>query len=194
LFCGGTAACARTSIALDRIVEIHDLGRLPITTGASGAPRKRTRIGSVILGTSLLTSRGIPGAREYEIKNAQAMKIMDSFGAGGPFTEHHAVDYYGCVVAMGHDGPSHIAIGEGKTQFARSMSITAKPDVDSRWKLELLVAEGESVARPILGIGNTNSDTAFPLAPGAFSTNGTCMDRLIAVPWESVTSQANRKS
>ncbi len=40
------------------------------------------KIASITLGNSLLTANGVPVAGEYEIKSAQAMKIMDSFGAG----------------------------------------------------------------------------------------------------------------
>ena len=73
-------------------------------------------ISSIILGTSLLTARGIPVAGECEIKNAQAMKIMDCFGAGGSFTEYYAVDFNDDVILMGHDGPGHIAIAQGRTK------------------------------------------------------------------------------
>ena len=82
------ARAAKTSVALDRMVEIHRLGSLAYYYQGRATPDNEDAISSIILGTSLLTARGIPVAGEYEIKNAQAMKIMDSFGAGGSFTEY----------------------------------------------------------------------------------------------------------
>src|SRR5438105_15136853 len=107
---------ARTSSALDMLVEQHHLGSLAYYYKGTGNADNEDAISSIILGASLLTARGIPVAGEYEIKNAQAMKIMDSFGAGGSFTEYYAVDYNDDVVLMGHDGPGHIAIAQGKTK------------------------------------------------------------------------------
>jgi len=181
---------ARTSVALDRLVEIHRLGSLAYYHKGVGSPENEDAISSIILGTSLLTARGVPMAGEYEIKNAQAMKIMDCFGAGGSFTEYYAVDYNDDVVLMGHDGPGHIAIAEGKTKvrplevyhgkvgrgLSVEMSVRHGPvtllsvvqTVDG--KLKLLVAEGESVAGPILEIGNTNSRYRFSIGARNFLT------------------------
>jgi len=179
---------ARTSVALDRLVEIHALGSLAYYHKGVGSGENEDAISSIILGTSLLTARGVPVAGEYEIKNVQAMKILDSFGAGGSFTEYYAVDYNDDVVLMGHDGPGHIAIAQGKTKvrplevyhgkvghgLSVEMSVKQGPvtllsvvqTVDG--KLKLLVAEGESVAGPILEIGNTNSRYRFSLGARNF--------------------------
>jgi L-arabinose isomerase len=107
---------AITSVALDHLVTKHKLGSLAYYYKGTGNADNEETISSIILGNSLLTANGIPVAGEYEIKNAQAMKIMDSFGAGGSFTEYYAMDFNDDVVLMGHDGPGHIAIADGKTK------------------------------------------------------------------------------
>jgi L-arabinose isomerase len=107
---------AITSLALDRLVADYQLGSMAYYYKGTGNPENVAAIDSIILGNSLLTARGIPVAGEYEVKNVQAMKIMDSFGAGGSFTEYYAMDFAADVVLMGHDGPGHIAIAEGKTK------------------------------------------------------------------------------
>ena len=107
---------ARTSLALDALVAKKNLGSLAYYHMGSGCPELEDVISSVILGNSLLTARGIPVAGEYEVKNVQAMKILDSFGVGGSFTEYYAMDFADDVVLMGHDGPGHIAIASSKTK------------------------------------------------------------------------------
>ena len=173
---------AVTSLALDRLADHYGLGSLAYYYKGTGNPDNQAAIDSIILGNSLLTARGIPVAGEYEIKNVQAMKIMDSFGAGGSFTEYYAMDFNDDVVLMGHDGPGHIAIAEGKTKvrplqvyhgkvgsgLSVEMSVSYGPVtllsvVEQRGGgLLLLAAEGESVPGPILRIGNTNSRYRFP--------------------------------
>src|ERR1019366_6145021 len=172
---------ARTSIALDLLVERYRLGSLAYYYKGSGIPENEDTLSSIIVGNSLLTARGIPVAGELEIKNAQAMKIMDAFGSGGSFTEFYAMDFKDDVALMGHDGPGHLAIAEGRTKvrplevyhgkmgsgLSVEMSVKHGPvtllsvvqTVDG--KLKLLVAEGESVPGPILEIGNTNSRYRF---------------------------------
>jgi len=179
---------AITSVALDMLVAQHKLGSMAYYYKGTGNIENEEAISSIILGNSLLTARGIPVAGEYEIKNAQAMKIMDSFGVGGSFTEYYAMDFKDDVVLMGHDGPGHIAIAEGKTKVrplkvyhgkvgkgvSVEMSVKNGPVTllsvveKSGGELMLLVAEAESVPGPILQIGNTNSRYKFPIGARKF--------------------------
>lgn len=178
---------ASTSVALDKIVELYDLGSMAYYYKGTGNAENEDTMSSIIIGTSLLTANGIPVAGEYEIKNAQAMKIMDSFGVGGSFTEYYAMDFTDDVVLMGHDGPGHIKIAEGKTKVrpltvyhgkvGKGLSVemvvkhgpvTLLSVVEAKDGLMLLVAEGESVTGPILEIGNTNSRYRFSIGARKF--------------------------
>ena len=179
---------ARTSVALDRLVEDHALGSFAYYHQAGGGSENAEAIRSIIPGNSLLTARGIPVAGEYEVKNAQAMKIMDAFGAGGSFTEFYAMDYRDDVVLMGHDGPGHPGIAQGKVKvkpldvfhgkvgagLSVEMSVKTGPATllsvvqNASGKTKLLAAEAESVAGPILEIGNSNSRYRFPIGARNF--------------------------
>jgi L-arabinose isomerase len=179
---------ARTSVALDRLVKRHDLGSLAYYYSGAGHAENQDAVSSIIPGNCLLTARGIPVAGEYEIKNVQAMKIMDSFQAGGSFTEFYALDFQDDVVLMGHDGPGHIGIAEGRARLrplqvyhgktgrglSVEMSVKHGPVTllsvvqTAGGNLKFLVAEAESVAGPILEIGNTNSRYRFRIGVRRF--------------------------
>jgi L-arabinose isomerase len=181
---------AITSVALDRLVDIHKLGSMAYYYKGAGNLDNEETISSIILGNSLLTASGVPVAGEYEIKNAIAMKIMDAFGAGGSFTEYYAMDYKDDVVLMGHDGPGHIAIAEGRIKvrplkvyhgkvgkgvsiemMVKNGPVTLLSLVEKKdGNMMLLVAEGESVPGPILEIGNTNSRYKFSVGARRFVT------------------------
>jgi len=182
------ARAARTSVALDRFAAGHDLQSLAYYYMGSGVPANEDTMSSIILGTSLLTARGIAVAGEYEVKNVLAMKIMDCFGAGGSFTEYYALDLKADHVLMGHDGPGHIAIAESKTKvrplavyhgkvgrgLSVEMSVKRGPVTllsiveDAAHGFKLLAAQGESVPGEILHIGNTNSHYRFPIGAKGF--------------------------
>ena len=179
---------ARTSLALDRLVTKLDLDAMAYYYKGSGNAANDETMRSIIIGTSLLTARHVPVAGEYEVKNALAMKIMDCLGAGGSFTEFYSIDFKNDLVLMGHDGPGHIAIAEGKTKIrplqeyhgkvghglSVEMSVKNGPVTllsvveDAQARFKFVVAEGESVPGDILEIGNTNSRYRFPLGARGF--------------------------
>jgi len=179
---------ARTSLAMDRLVDRYQLGSLAYYYKGVGNAENEDAISSIIVGNSLLTGRGIPVAGELEIKNVQAMKILDCLGAGGSFSEYYSSDLTDDVILMGHDGPGHIAIANGRPKLrplsvyhgkagrglSIEMSVKHGPVTllsvteDGKGSLKFVVAEGESVPGPILEIGNTNSRYRFPIGARNF--------------------------
>lgn len=179
---------ARVSAGLDALRQDFDLDALAYYyRGLDGNAAERLGAG-LILGNTLLTGRGVPCAGEGDAKTAIAMLIMDRLGGGGSYTEFCAMDFVDDFLLMGHDGPFHLAIAEGRPVLrglglfhgkrgsgiaveARVKTgpvtiLTVTQTVDGR--LKLLVAEGESLPGPTLRIGNTTSRIAFALPPAEF--------------------------
>ena len=194
---------ARTSVALDCLVARHELDPMAYYYKGSGNAANEDTMSSIILGTSLLTARHIPVAGEYEVKNALAMKMMDSIGAGGSFTEYYAMDFNDDLVLMGHDGPGHIAIAEGKTKvrplrvyhgkvgrgLSVEMSVKHGPVTllsvaeDAEGRFKLVVAEGGVRGRVRFSRSAIpTAATASRSARGGLSRNGARKGRLTIAP------------
>jgi L-arabinose isomerase len=140
----------------------------------------------MILGSSLVTARGIPAAGEYELRTSLAMLAIDRLGAGGSFSEFQALDFDRGHVEMGHDGPAHLAIsdrrpllrGLGVYHGKRGWGVSVESDVTHGpvttlgitqlrdGSLRFVASEGTVVDGPLLQVGNTTSRVDFGRDPG----------------------------
>jgi L-arabinose isomerase len=179
---------ARVAVGLDRLAADFDLDALTYYyRGVDDNEAERLGAG-VIVGNSLLTARGIPTAGEGDLKTNVAQLMLDRLGAGGSYTEFYALDFDEDFILMGHDGPAHVAIAEGRPTLrnlklyhgksGQGLSVECRvrygpitivgctQTADGR--LKLLVAEGESIPGATFRIGNTNSRLRFGAPPAEF--------------------------
>ena len=177
---------ARVSVGLDRLVEDFDLDSVAYYhRGLDGEQHERLGAG-MILGSSLLTARGLPMAGEYELRTSIAQVAAQAIGAGGSFTEIQALNFRDGVVEMGHDGPAHLAVsardpllrGLGVFHGKRGWGVSVEFDVqqgpvttfgigqDRDGSYSFITSEGEVVPGPLLEIGNTTSRVDFGGDPG----------------------------
>jgi L-arabinose isomerase len=185
---GELEQAAVSSVALDRLADKLRLGALAYYYEGEGDAGYEKIVTTLIPGMTLLTGSNIPVAGECEIKNVLAMKIMDSFNAGGSFSEFYAMDFNEDIVLMGHDGPAHFKIADGKVGLVPLPVFHGKPgkglSIQMKVKngpvtllsvcqggdgmITLLTAQGHSVEGPTLQIGNTNSRYKFSLTAREF--------------------------
>ena len=172
---------ARVAVALDKFVDAHALDGLAYYyEGREGSPM-RELVTNLIVGNSLLTAAGFPMCGESDLKTCIAMMIMDRLDIGGSFAEFHPVDFREGFVLVGHDGPHHINIADGRPVLRSLRKYHGKPgsgaSVEFKIKegpitmlsigvaadggFKFILAEGESVRGPIPPTGNTNTRGFF---------------------------------
>jgi L-arabinose isomerase len=179
---------ARVAVGLDRLVEDFELDGLTYYYRGLGSNAAERVAAGLIVGNSLLTARGVPASGEGDLKTNVAMLLLDRLGCGGSYTEFYALDFDEEFVLMGHDGPGHLAIAEGRPvaralklyhgKAGAGLSIEMKVRLGpvtilgvsqtADGRLKLVAAEGESVGGPTFRIGNTNSRIRFRRTPTEF--------------------------
>ena len=146
----------------------------------------------------LATIAGIFGATQVWYYESQlglaakwfgvAMLIFDSLEIGGSFAEFHPVDFNEGFILVGHDGPHHVNIAQGKpvirsltkyhgkpgsgasVEFALKEGLITMMSVGQKadGSFKFVIAEGESKAGPIPATGNTNTRGFFAPDPVTF--------------------------
>lgn len=172
---------SRVGVALEHFIHDKKLDGLAYYYEGEPGSELRKVVTNFIVGNSLLTAGGFPMCGELDLKTCIAMMIMDRLEMGGSFAEFHPVDFIEGFVLVGHDGPHHINIAEGRPVLRSLKKYHGKPGKGasvefkiregpvtmlgitqkSDGKFKFVIAEGESKHGPIPPTGNTNTRGFF---------------------------------
>ena len=173
---------AKGAAALDRLVKKFNLnGMAYYYEGKDGSIQRKVAT-SLIVGNSILNAQGTPMCGEFDIKTNVAMYIMDQLDIGGSFAELHPFDFTDNTILIGHDGPHHIKIANGKPILRSLVKYHGKPGSGAsvefklkegpitmlgitqtaEGKFKFVIGEGYSKVGPIPPTGNTNTRGYFP--------------------------------
>jgi len=123
---------AQVAVALDKFIDAYELhGLAYYYEGEEGGPM-RELVTNLSVGNSLLTAAGFPMCGESDLKTCIAMLIMDRLDIGGSFAEFHPIDFNEGFVLVGHDGPHHINIADGKPILRSLVKYHGKAGVRSQ--------------------------------------------------------------
>lgn len=168
---------ARAAVALDGFIDEKHLDGLAYYYEGHPGSEMRTLMTNLVVGNSLLQAEGFPMCGEFDVKTCVAMMVMDRLDIGGSFAEFHPIDFDRDAVLVGHDGPHHINIAQGRPAIRSLKKYHGKPGAgasvefnikegpitmlgntitaDGRFKF--VIAEGESLPMPVPPTGNTNT-------------------------------------
>lgn len=172
---------AKSAAALDKFVRKYNLTGLAYYYEGNEESLHRKVSSTFIVGNSILNAQGIPMCGEYDIKTCIAMLIMDRLDIGGSFAEFHPFDFAEDFILVGHDGPHHLRIAEGKPALRSLKKYHGKPGrgasvefkikegpitmlgitQTAENKFKFVIGEGISKKGPIPPTGNTNTRGFF---------------------------------
>lgn len=172
---------AKSAVALDRFVASNRLDGLAYYYEGAEGSLQRQVASTLIVGNSILNAQGIPMCGEFDLKTCIAMFILDQLDIGGSFAEFHPFDFDENFILVGHDGPHHLRIAEGKPVLRSLTKYHGKPgsgaSVEFKIKegpitmlgltqttggrLKFVIGEGESKQGPVPPTGNTNTRGFF---------------------------------
>ncbi len=172
---------AKSAAALDHFIETYKLTGLAYYYEAAEDSIQRKVATTLIVGNSILNAQGVPMCGEFDIKTCIAMLIMDRLNIGGSFAEFHPFDFVEDFILVGHDGPHHIAIADGKPVLRSLTKYHGKPGSGAsvefkikegpitmlgitqtaNGKFKFVIGEGTSKKGPIPPTGNTNTRGFF---------------------------------